>query len=300
VSEKVCAVIVTYNRKDLLRECLNAVLSQTRPPDHVLVVDNASTDGTPEMLKAEFPQVEVLRLPENQGGAGGFHEGMKRAYEMGFEWLWIMDSDIEPTPQALEKLLEASEHLGNENPAILASRILWTDGSLHPMNYPWPRPFPLTQYLRYRAMGFPPIRWAAFTSILIASWAVQRYGFPCSEFFIRADDLEYTGRILRNEKGFWVLNSVAIHKTPTKYTPASAHPERFFYEVRNRFWAVRGPAYRPLEKGILLLHLLGSTLDFLWRTGWKKAWPIIQKGLRAGLTTSPDWEACQAFKGFKG
>jgi rhamnopyranosyl-N-acetylglucosaminyl-diphospho-decaprenol beta-1,3/1,4-galactofuranosyltransferase len=48
VSEKVCAVIVTYNRKDLLRECLNAVLSQTRPPDHVLVVDNASTDGTPE------------------------------------------------------------------------------------------------------------------------------------------------------------------------------------------------------------------------------------------------------------
>jgi len=263
-------------------------------------VDNASTDGTPEMLKAEFPQVEVLRLPENQGGAGGFHEGMKRAYEMGFEWLWIMDSDIEPTPQALEKLLEASEHLENENPAILASRILWTDGSLHPMNYPWPRPFPLTQYLRYRAMGFPPIRWAAFTSILIASWAVQRYGFPCTEFFIRADDLEYTGRILRNEKGFWVLNSVAIHKTPTKYTPASAHPERFFYEVRNRFWAVRGPAYRPLEKGILLLHLLGSTLDFLWRTGWKKAWPIIQKGLRAGLTTSPDWEACQAFKGFKG
>lgn len=51
MSEKVCAVIVTYNRKELLRECLKAVLGQTRPPDHILVVDNASTDGTLEMLR---------------------------------------------------------------------------------------------------------------------------------------------------------------------------------------------------------------------------------------------------------
>lgn len=70
MSERVCAVIVTYNRKALLRECLKAVLSQTRPPDHVLVVDNASTDGTPEMLQEEFPQVEVLRLPETRAGPG--------------------------------------------------------------------------------------------------------------------------------------------------------------------------------------------------------------------------------------
>lgn len=105
MGERVCAVIVTYNRKELLRECLQAVLSQTRPPDHVLVVDNASTDGTPEMLREEFPQVEVLRLPENQGGAGGFHEGMKRAYEQGFDWLWLMDDDTLPSPRALEVLL---------------------------------------------------------------------------------------------------------------------------------------------------------------------------------------------------
>ncbi|MFX5615039.1 glycosyltransferase, partial [Acinetobacter baumannii] len=75
------------------RECLQSVLSQTRAPDHVLVVDNASTDGTGEMLKEEFPEVEVLRLPENQGGAGGFHEGIKRAYEAGYDWIWLMDDD---------------------------------------------------------------------------------------------------------------------------------------------------------------------------------------------------------------
>lgn len=100
MSERVCAVIATYNRKELLRECLQSVLSQTRLPDHILVVDNASTDGTQEMLKEESPQVEVLRLPENQGGAGGFHEGMKRAYEEGFDWLW---HDLEYTARVLRR-----------------------------------------------------------------------------------------------------------------------------------------------------------------------------------------------------
>ncbi|MER3603731.1 MAG: hypothetical protein C4298_08345, partial [Thermus sp.] len=89
MSERVCAVVVTYNRKELLRECLETLRGQTRKVDHILVVDNASTDGTEEVLRAEFPEVEVLRLPENQGSSGGFHEGMKRAYEEGFDWLWL-------------------------------------------------------------------------------------------------------------------------------------------------------------------------------------------------------------------
>ncbi|MGC8877030.1 glycosyltransferase, partial [Thermus sp.] len=258
------------------------------------VVDNASTDGTGEMLKEEFPEVEVLRLPENRGGAGGFHEGMRRGCEAGYDWIWVMDDDLIPKPSALERLIQAIHNLESERPAILASRVVWKDGSLHPMNTPWPKLIPFSEYLRFRSQGIPPIRFAAYTSLLVATWALKLYGYPCPEFFIRADDLEHTGRILRYEKGFWVLNSVAIHKTPTKYTSASAHPERFFYEVRNRIWTVRGPAYRPLEKGLLLLNLAGSTLEYLWRTGWSKGWPIIKKGIKAGLTSSPDWKGCGA------
>lgn len=291
---RVCALIVTRNRKNLLEEVLQGLKHQKRPPEAILVVDNASTDGTSELLSRVFPEVHVLRLPENLGGAMGFSVGMRWAVERRFDWVWVMDDDTVPTSEALERLFVAAEHLKRENPAVLASRVLWVDGSLHPMNYPWPKPLPIWRYLRFRSMGFPPIRWAAYSSVLIATWALERYGFPCPEFFVRTDDLEHTGRILRHEKGFWVLNSIAIHKTPTKYTPASAHPERFFYEVRNRIWAAKGPAYSPLEKALLILHLLGSTLDYLRHTGWNKGWPIIKEGVKAGFTTAPDWKGCGA------
>ena len=117
--ETVCAVVVTYNRKTLLLECLEALRKQTRPVDGIYIIDNASTDETPEVLKEsgyipELPPSELaepyeiehqisnlvngepikifyVRMHENTGGAGGFYEGVKRGYEKGYDWLWLMD-----------------------------------------------------------------------------------------------------------------------------------------------------------------------------------------------------------------
>ena len=89
--EKIAAVVVTYNRKELLKECLDALLAQTHPLDSIILIDNASTDGTPEFLKEkgflDNPKIDYVRLSENSGGAGGFYEGMKRGYEKGFDWV---------------------------------------------------------------------------------------------------------------------------------------------------------------------------------------------------------------------
>jgi len=109
--EKIAAVVVTYNRKDLLKECLDALLNQTRPLDSIILIDNASTDGTPEFLKEkgylDNPKIDYVRLPENTGGAGGFHEGVKRGYEKGYDWLWLMDDDALPEKSSLNNLLDA-------------------------------------------------------------------------------------------------------------------------------------------------------------------------------------------------
>ena len=107
--DAVAAVVVTFNRKELLCECLDALLAQTFPVSRIVLVDNASTDGTYELL-AEKGYLErgifdYFRLPINSGGAGGFHEGVKRAYEAGFDWLWLMDADVEPMPGALERMI---------------------------------------------------------------------------------------------------------------------------------------------------------------------------------------------------
>ncbi len=125
--ETVCAIVVTYNRKKLLIECLESLQSQTRTLECIYIIDNASTDGTPELLKENGfiqqlpPQpldkpwevehkkngisISYVRMNENTGGAGGFYEGVKRGYEKGFDWLWLMDDDVEPINTALETMV---------------------------------------------------------------------------------------------------------------------------------------------------------------------------------------------------
>jgi rhamnopyranosyl-N-acetylglucosaminyl-diphospho-decaprenol beta-1,3/1,4-galactofuranosyltransferase len=242
-SERVCAVVVTYNRKDLLRECLTALESQTRPVDRVLVIDNASTDGTPDVVRGEHPSVEYVRLPENRGGAGGFHEGTRRAYEDGFDWLWLMDDDTIPTDTALEELLAAPAALdGLPRPLVLASRVILPDGRLHPFNRP-----PLDQRDPSRTMeavgrGFMPIRHASFVSAFIHRDAVTELGLPHAGFFIWVDDVEFTARVLREHAGYAVPSSVVVHKSHTRGAVHSG--ERYYYAIRNTLWLLRSGSLR--------------------------------------------------------
>ena len=106
---KVCAVVVTYNRKVMLEECLTALLEQSRTVDTILVVDNKSTDDTLEMVREHFPEVSVLALETNSGGAGGFHAGLEWAHRHGFDWFWLLDDDTMAHKWALESLLNAHE-----------------------------------------------------------------------------------------------------------------------------------------------------------------------------------------------
>src|SRR5216683_2884763 len=101
---KVLAHIHTFNDADIIDRMLDAVQTQTRPPDAVLLVDNASTDGT---LDRAFPEcVTVIRNSENLGTSGAIPIGFKYALEHSFDWMWILDSDSVPEPEALERLLE--------------------------------------------------------------------------------------------------------------------------------------------------------------------------------------------------
>ena len=101
---KISAVVYTYNRKELLVKCLEGLLSQTYPIDEIIVVDDVSTDGTEKILKEKFLNITYIRLSRESGGAGAIYTGMKFAYEKGYDWIWIMDDDALPLPNALEEL----------------------------------------------------------------------------------------------------------------------------------------------------------------------------------------------------
>ena len=106
---KVVAVIVTYNRKDLLLECLEAVYKQSFPVHQIILIDNASTDGTDQALRDsgyfEKSEMDYHHMDTNTGGAGGFYEGMKIARDTEADWIWIMDDDTIPNVTCLEELI---------------------------------------------------------------------------------------------------------------------------------------------------------------------------------------------------
>lgn len=146
----VTAVVVSYNREQLLGECLDGLAVQTRPADRVIVVDNASTDHALQVAREHPIDADVIALPRNVGGAGGFCAGMAEAVDPKAvaadhgtaHYVWIMDDDTIPTPTALENLLQAAQESLDVNhalPTILGSKALWIDGREHLMNKPRPR-----------------------------------------------------------------------------------------------------------------------------------------------------------------
>jgi GT2 family glycosyltransferase len=262
-ASKVAATVLTRNRRELLRESLNAVLAQTRPVDELIVVDNESTDGTLEMLAEEFPDATVIALPENQGATGGFYEAIAAGRRSGAEWLWLLDDDSIARPDALAELLAVLDRMdGAPAPLVLCSRVEWRDGTPHAMNRPVVRPDDGQQLADAVGRGLLPIRAASWVSLLIASEAVERYGMPLRQFFYQADDIEYTARILRSSPGYFVPRSVVVHSTPTQHT-AVDDDHRFRFHIRNTVLMIRGNAWELREKPGLVWVILWTSQIYL-------------------------------------
>jgi GT2 family glycosyltransferase len=259
----IAVVVVTYNRKKLLMECLGALLSGTRLPDKIILVDNGSTDGTSDLLQEkgylENSLINYVCLPENTGGAGGFYEGVKYGYEAGYDWLWLMDDDAEPKKDALEKL---SEYLYEPNVSALANLKLDQTGNIihthlgffdskdNKDNFDFDSQIP--REIENKAIEDNKaleIAFSSFVGIMISKKAIEKIGFPKKELFIRGDDLEYCLRLIPTGKILLITNSVILHKEAPdrkeitkkflgKISNRTAYDRLWlaYYETRNVIW----------------------------------------------------------------
>ncbi|WP_314778422.1 glycosyltransferase [uncultured Actinomyces sp.] len=288
----VVAVVVAYNRQELLRRCLDGLAGQTAPPAGTVVVDNASTDASARVAAGHPLGAHVVSLPVNTGGAGGFAAGIARALTRfpQAEWIWLMDDDTIPTATALEALVGAAAAYPG-SPALLASRAVWADGTEHPMNRPRTRPgLPALLHRHAALAGARQIRTASFVSILIDARAVREVGLPRASYFLWNDDFEYTSRILRGRIGLYVPDSVVRHLTRALGSSDADPGERFRFEVRNKIWTFRdceglGPIERAAYEAATArrwLRAAASSADraTLWRAG--------REGLREGLARPAD------------
>jgi GT2 family glycosyltransferase len=287
---RVIAVVVTYNRRELLLEAMAAVHAQTRAPDAVIVVDNASADETAAAVRTHYPSVQLAELTRNTGGAGGFAYGMALALAGAADLVWLMDDDTVPEPDALRAMLDVRACWPAGPPALIASRVLWTDGRPHPMNTPRVKPFASkAERAGAAAAGCLPIRSASFVSVLVDAGECRRRGLPHADYFLWNDDFEFTTRLLRGNLGLLCQASVVVHKTRTFGSTDADPGPRFFYEVRNKVWTLKDrspltPAERVLYGGATLRRWART---FVRSQDRRALASCLAKGLAAGVTTNP-------------
>jgi GT2 family glycosyltransferase len=280
------AVVVTYNRLELLTRCLEHLKRQTRPPDAILVVDNASTDGTAEMLAAR-DDVQVLSLNANLGGAGGFERGLAAAHGDGHDWIWLLDDDTFAEERCLEALLAGAERAPRQ-PSVMASVVRWRDSSLHPMNRPWLRIAPRGHYAEAAGAGLAPIRASTFVSTMVHRDAVRRHGLPPAHYFVWLDDIQYTARVLRAEHGYIAPESIAYHWTPRAYDTVTDTRERFYLKVRNQVWLLRGSSFAGIERLRYAQSGLRAVITYVRKSpDTTRALRTVLRGLRDGLRPEP-------------
>jgi GT2 family glycosyltransferase len=197
VTLAVAAVTVAFDAVHQLPRQIDALLRQTHPLHEIIVVDNASTDGTSAMLAERYPQVTVLRMPENLGAAGGWAAGLSyAALDKGHDWVWTFDQDSVPDRTTLETLLAGLTELGDIGKEVgmvvpmgvhraTATRyppLLWRDGFLKPSAEQMRQPI-----------------WFADMAIasgsIVMREVVQQVGVPRADFFMDISDFEYCLRI---------------------------------------------------------------------------------------------------------
>lgn len=239
----IVAVIVTYNRLELLIEAVNAVRSQSFSARHIIVVDNDSNDGTKEWLSKQDDL--LVEFQSNSGGSGGFYTGLKLAQQYSPDWVWVMDDDTICNKDTLAKLVEKI-HI-TAPIGFVGSKSVWSDGSPHLMNLPAISPsvngrIPFNKFDDRQVLLTET---ASFVSLLINNKAILEIGLPYKEFFIWGDDQEYTKRITKTGYlGFYCMDSVVLHKTGVNYFPdfyndVTSNLWKHGYGFRNEFFMVR-------------------------------------------------------------
>lgn len=294
---QVAAVVLTYNRRDLLQRCLAAILEQTRLCDRVIVINNASTDDTADVLKAfASAGVEVCSLPKNLGAAGGFNAGMHLGHQTGADFVWVMDDDVIAAPDALAELLHAYEVL--DKAAVAAPFVISTARSPQGLMTNTPEVDRRSNALHYEnwphllSHGLVPVSRSTFVSVLFARRTIDRHGLPFAAMFIWGEDFEYTLRVTRDAPGYMVGRSQVEHVRALAGTLdiRTEHDRQRIawhrFQVRNNIYTSRRYARRRVTvKHTLRVGWLALQLTLAGQL--RKAWTVAT-GILLGFMFSPE------------
>jgi len=222
---KIGVVLVTYNRLEKIKVALQKYEEQEYKPEYILVVDNCSTDGTNEFLNiweknTSSYRKEVITLPSNSGGAGGFYSGMERALNLEADWIWLSDDDAYPRKDALKNINDYYENLTSQEKKTIVAMCstVYNNGEIHKEH----RNHIILTKLKciiqssslkeYEKKAFS-IDMFSYVGAIIKKDTIKKVGLDIKDFFIYCDDQEHSIRIGREGKIMCITNSIIDHDT---------------------------------------------------------------------------------------
>lgn len=319
--ERLAIVVVTYKRQELLANLFDSYASLTCAPWRIVVVDNENAPETRALVERTGARLDALWGPtgpdaeggssrmvyapqtDNLGGAGGFSAGVRRAFELGAEWFWVMDDDVLVMPQAIERLARWTDRYD----VVQGSRLDYDGG-----------PF-FWQYQQFTGLGIPnPLAKSdlgptgarrmnslCFEGGLFSRAVVRRIGFPDPRFFIYGDDACY-GYLASKVTDTVVVSDVILQRSRVianwevsgvRQLSSTSDTNRY-YIMRNRGFFARYLSehgdYRRFLFGVGTAATLAKELirlvvvDRTFKTGVRQ----LVRGMRAArkIYRDPDWK----------
>ena len=241
MTETVAVVVVTYNRADLLGRMLDGLAAQTHEPDAVIVVDNASTDHTREVLDAHRGLVlQRLHLENNTGGSGGFRAGVGAAYDQGHDRIWLMDDDVVPAPDCLAVLMAQDEACLMAVREDTRGHLVEKAATDFDLSRPWSmRPKRASVETTYGERSAMPERVeidaVAFEGFLVRREVVAAVGLPDDSFFIFYDDVDFAFRARRAGFRIWAVRDAVLVRQLDFDQRYALETWKGYYMYRNLF-----------------------------------------------------------------
>ncbi|KIS03520.1 glycosyltransferase [Paucilactobacillus wasatchensis] len=295
-SSTVCAVVVTYNKIELLKKCLSCLNQQTFPFAHIIVVDNASTDGSQDYLRQMEKQDERLMpifLEHNIGGAGGFNAGLKQFADTNDDFVVVLDDDSLLEIGCVKEFILATEKFPKFG--FMCSNVRWKDGTACLMNVP---KVSEGQWSDYIENGVVKVDTCSFVSVFIPREVVTAVGLPITDFFIWGDDLEYTGRIngyFKDRENYLLASSKVLHAMGQNInvdiiSDSVDRLGRYYYRYRNLNYVSRKKGFKEISK-YTLKSILTIFKILKSKTSHKgRRCGILIKGLFSGFVFNPKVE----------
>jgi len=270
----VISIILNTNRRQDTLECLASLTQSTYDNHKIIVLDNASSDGSVAAIQASFPEVQIINLTENLGYAGNNNVGIKAAIAQGADWVWVLNEDTIIAPDALTQLIDVA--VGEPKIGIVGPMVYHHDepefiqSAGGQLNQTW-QPSQLAQNELDRGQFEEPhqVDWIVGCAILVKRAVIEKIGLLDERFFYYWEETEWCVRA--RHKG-WLLVHVPRAKIWHKGVQRDYHPKPslMYYDTRNKLLLL-AKHHAPFSAWFvtwsrILRTLISWTLKPKWRS----------------------------------